>query len=85
MTLFGVFGIFQMGLALILFATGVRLIPSADAGLISLLESALGPALVWVAFGEYPETNTLVGGTVVIIAVIVAVRTEPLRPVTAQT
>jgi drug/metabolite transporter (DMT)-like permease len=85
MALFGVFGIFQMGFALILFTTGVRLIPSADAGLISVLESVLGPALVWAVFGEHPGTNTLVGGAVVIVAVIAAARTEALRPMPAQT
>jgi drug/metabolite transporter (DMT)-like permease len=85
MALFGVFGIFQMGFALILFTTGVRLIPSADAGLISVLESVLGPALVWAVFGENPGVNTLVGGAVVIVAVIAAARTEARRPMPAQT
>ena len=41
--------------------------------------------MVSVGFGEYPGTNTLIGGAVVTTAVIVAVRTEPLRRVTAQT
>jgi uncharacterized membrane protein len=85
MALFGVFGNFQMGFALILFATGVRLIPSADAGLISVLESVLGPALVWAVLGEKPGISTLVGGAVVIAAVIAAARTEALRPAPVQT
>jgi drug/metabolite transporter (DMT)-like permease len=74
--LLAVFGTFQMGLALIMFTTGVRLIPAADAGLISVLESALGPLLVWLAFGEVPGATTLAGGAVILAAVIVAAKTE---------
>ncbi len=76
MAVLGVFGVFQMGVALIMFMAGVRLIPSADAGLISVLESALAPLLVWLTFGENPGLNTLIGGAIVILAVIAAARTD---------
>jgi drug/metabolite transporter (DMT)-like permease len=76
LALFGVFGIFQMGLALIMFTAGIRLIPAADAGLISVLESVLAPVLVWIAFAETPGTPTLVGGAVVIAAVLWAAMAE---------
>ena len=69
MVLLAVFGIFQMGLALIMFTTGIRLIPSADAGLISVLEAVLAPLWVWLVFAEDPGTLTLIGGAVVIAAV----------------
>lgn len=68
--LLAVFGFGQMGLALIMFAAGVRLIPAADAGLISVLESTLGPVLVWAIFGEIPDDSTLVGGAIVVVAVL---------------
>lgn len=64
------FGIVQMGLALVLFTDGVRLIPAADAGLISVLEAVLAPLWVWLAFGENPGWRTLAGGTVVLAAVV---------------
>ncbi len=70
MTLLALFGTFQMGLGLVLFTTGVRLIPAADAGLLSVLESVLGPAVVWLAFGEDPGLNTLIGGGIVVGAVV---------------
>ena len=69
LVLLAVFGFFQMGLALIMFTTGVRLIPAADAGLISVLESVLGPLWVWLIFAETPGTATLIGGAVVMAAV----------------
>ena len=69
MALLAVFGVFQMGLALIMFTTGIRLIPSADAGLISVLEAVLAPIWVWLVFAENPGTLTLIGGAIVIAAV----------------
>ena len=76
MALLAVFGVFQMGLALIMFTTGVRLIPSADAGLISVLEAVLAPIWVWLVFREDPGTLTLIGGAVVIAAVTWAATAE---------
>ena len=70
MALLALFGTFQMGLGLILFTTGVRLIPAADAGLLSVLETVLGPVVVWAAFDEQPGMNTLLGGGIVIAAVV---------------
>jgi drug/metabolite transporter (DMT)-like permease len=70
MALLAGFGVVQMGLALVMFTTGVRLIPAADAGLISILEAVLAPVWVWLAFGEDPGWRTLVGGAVVMTAVL---------------
>jgi drug/metabolite transporter (DMT)-like permease len=74
--LLAVFGFGQMGLALIMFTAGVRLIPAADAGLISVLESVLAPLWVWFVFAEDPGRNTLIGGAIVVIAVIAAARSD---------
>jgi drug/metabolite transporter (DMT)-like permease len=70
MGLMALFGTFQMGLGLVLFTTGVRLIPAADAGLLSVLETVLGPLVVWLAFGEDPGVLTLIGGGIVVAAVV---------------
>jgi drug/metabolite transporter (DMT)-like permease len=77
LALLALFGIAQMGLALVMFTVGVRLIPSVDAGLISVLESVLGPLWVWIAFDENPGVRTLVGGFVVVCAVVAAARSTP--------
>jgi drug/metabolite transporter (DMT)-like permease len=39
--------------------------------IISLLEVVLGPLWVWLAYDETPSTATLVGGAVVVAAVVV--------------
>jgi len=66
------FGVGQMAFALVLFTTGVRLMPAADAALITLLECVLAPLWVWLAFAETPEARTIAGGAVVLGAVAVS-------------
>lgn len=67
--LLGLFGVGQMGLALIAFTSGARLLPAADSGLVSMLEIVLAPLWVWLAFSEAPSTRALIGGTIVLAAV----------------
>jgi drug/metabolite transporter (DMT)-like permease len=63
-------GVGQMGLGLAFLTIGARLIPAAEVALITLLEVVLGPLWVWIALSERPSTTTLVGGAVVIGAVV---------------
>lgn len=64
----------QIGLGLILFTIGARLIPAAQVALISLLEVVLGPMWVWLAMGERPGAATFIGGAIVVAAVILQAR-----------
>ena len=63
-------GIGQIGLGFALLTVGARLIPAAQVGLITLLEVVLGPLWVWLALDERPSTLTLVGGAIVIAAIV---------------
>jgi drug/metabolite transporter (DMT)-like permease len=63
-------GVGQMGLGLILFTMGTRLIVASEVALITLLEVVLGPFWAWVAVSETPALTTVVGGTVVVAAVL---------------
>jgi drug/metabolite transporter (DMT)-like permease len=63
-------GIGQMGLGLAFLTVGARLIPAAEIALITLLEVVLGPLWVWLALSERPANATLLGGAVVIGAVV---------------
>jgi drug/metabolite transporter (DMT)-like permease len=67
-------GIGQIGLGFVLFAAGARLIPAAQVGLITLLEVVLGPLWVWLALDERPSALTLVGGAIVIVAIVIQTR-----------
>jgi drug/metabolite transporter (DMT)-like permease len=65
-----VFGALNLGLGMALFVTGVRLLPAALAALIGTVEPVLGPVWVWLVHGEVPGNRTLVGGGVVILALV---------------
>jgi drug/metabolite transporter (DMT)-like permease len=70
-------GIGQIGLGFALLTVGARLIPAAQVGLITLLEVVLGPLWVWLALDERPSTLTLVGGAIVIVAIVIQTRGAP--------
>jgi drug/metabolite transporter (DMT)-like permease len=70
-------GIGQIGLGFALLTVGARLIPAAQVGLITLLEVVLGPLWVWLALDERPTTLTLVGGAIVIVAIVIQTRAAP--------
>ena len=63
-------GVGQMGLGLVLFTMGARLIAASEVALITLLEVVLGPFWAWVAVAETPALLTVVGGAVVVAAVL---------------
>jgi drug/metabolite transporter (DMT)-like permease len=73
-------GVGQIGLGFMLLTVGARLIPAAQVGLITLLEVVLGPVWVWAALDERPSTLTLVGGAVVITAIVIQTRGTPVVP-----
>jgi len=67
---FAAFGFLQVGMGLTLYVLGSRLLPSTQASLIATLESPLMPFWVWLAFREVPPNHALVGGALVMGAVI---------------
>ena len=81
-----VFGAVNLGLGLACFASGARLIPAALAALLGTLEPVLGPIWVWLVHNEIPSGRTILGGTVVFVALIVHLALEfrrqqrPARP-----
>lgn len=63
-------GIIQFGLGFTLFTLGSRLIPSAELMLIGLSEVLLAPIWVWVGVGERASAMTLIGGGILVAAII---------------
>jgi drug/metabolite transporter (DMT)-like permease len=77
--LLAVFGIGQMGVGSLLFTAGAKRVPAADAGLLSVLETVLGPLWVWLAVDERPDPAVLAGGGLVLAAVLTAGLVEGRR------
>jgi drug/metabolite transporter (DMT)-like permease len=60
-------------LGFILLTHGGRFVPAAEVTLLSLSEVALGPVWVWLVVDETPSKASLIGGTLVLAAVVVQV------------
>jgi drug/metabolite transporter (DMT)-like permease len=65
------FGLFQVGLGLTFFTIGSRHLPSGQASLIGTLETPLMAFWIYLGFGEIPAQRALLGGALVMGAVIV--------------
>ena len=80
LALLALFGIGQLGTGLLLFTRGARLIPVAEASLIAVLESVLGPVWVWLVVGERPGVFSLAGGAVILSALVAHTAADLARP-----
>ena len=63
-------GFFQIGFGFILITIGARSTKSALVGIIMLTEAVLGPLWAWIFLNENPPIVVLVGGLIVISAVL---------------
>jgi len=63
-------GFFQVGLGFILITIGARTTLSALVGIIMLTEAVLGPLWAWLFANENPPSLVLIGGTIIISAVL---------------
>jgi drug/metabolite transporter (DMT)-like permease len=64
------FGVTTTAAAYSLFLLGGRHVPSGEAGFIGLIDVILGPLWVWLLFNENPGQAALIGGTIVLAAVV---------------
>jgi drug/metabolite transporter (DMT)-like permease len=83
LALLAAFGVGQMGIGSLLFTAGAKRVPAADAGLLSVLETVLGPLWVWLAVDERPDPAVLAGGGLVLAAVLMAGLAEQRRRMAA--
>ncbi|WP_018323017.1 DMT family transporter [Bradyrhizobium sp. WSM2793] len=70
LAILAMFGCLQVALGLTFYMLGSRLLPSGQASLIATLETPLMPFWIWVAFREIPAVHALIGGALVIGAVV---------------
>jgi drug/metabolite transporter (DMT)-like permease len=65
------FGGGQMAVGMLMFTYGVRLIPAAESALLSIIEAVSAPIWVFFFFAEDPGIRAIVGGYIVLSAVII--------------
>ena len=63
-------GIFQIGIGLIFYTIGAVVVPASQLALLVMTEVVLGPLWVLIFVGESFSTNTLIGGILLLSAVI---------------
>jgi len=56
----------------------------AEASLIAVLESVLGPLWVWLAVGERPGMFSLIGGALILTALVAHTAADVARPPPAE-
>jgi drug/metabolite transporter (DMT)-like permease len=68
--LLAVLGFFQLGLPCMLMVKASRYLSAPEVALLSLLEVLLGPIWTWLGAGEVPAEETLIGGAIVMTALV---------------
>jgi len=63
-------GFFQIGFGFILITIGSQTTPAAIVGVLMLTEAVLGPIWAWLFINEVPPTSVLIGGGVIVFAII---------------
>ena len=87
-----ILGVFQLGLAHLLYATALKSVPAIEGAITPMIEPILNPLWVFLWLGERPGPYAMIGGSVVLGTV--AVRTwlaftrpaagRPLEPISEQ-
>ena len=73
-------GFFQIGFGFIFITIGARTTPSAMVGIIMLSESVLGPIWAFLFVSEIPSLYGLIGGAVILFAVLLQFYTLLRKP-----
>lgn len=70
----GLLGVFCTGVAHSLFVASLAVIKARTAAVVFAMEPVYGITLAWLLFSETPTLRMLVGGTLIIVAIIVSSR-----------
>ena len=62
-------GVFQVGLGLVFYTLGSKVLPAAELTLLSLAEVLLGPVWVWLFLGDEATLRTFIGGALLLAAI----------------
>jgi drug/metabolite transporter (DMT)-like permease len=77
-------GFFQLGFPCMLMVSASRALSAPEIALLALLEVLLGPIWAWLGAGEVPAQATLIGGAVVLFALVFNEAAAMRRPVRVE-
>ena len=82
--LLAILGFFQLGFPCMLMVQASKSLSAPEIGLLGLLEVLLGPIWAWLGAGEVPAQATILGGAIVLSALIInelaALRQQSMSP-----
>ena len=64
-------GVFQIAVAYAFFASGLKRILAVEASIISMVEPVFNPVWVFLGYGETPTVTAIIGGMIILGAIIV--------------
>ena len=64
-------GFFQVGLGFIFITIGAKKTLSAMVGILMMTEAVFGPFWAWIFLDENPQFYTLIGGSIILVAVFI--------------
>ncbi|TDQ82035.1 EamA domain-containing membrane protein RarD [Dongia mobilis] len=74
------FGPVTTGIGFVLYTQGAQRLPSAEAALLSALETPLAPLWVWLAFAELPDLATFLGGGLIFATLMIYIWRDRAAP-----
>jgi len=69
--LLAIMGVVQLGIGVLLMILAAPHLKAAEIGLLAVLEIIFGTGSTWLVVGERPGTGALIGGAVVIVALVI--------------
>lgn len=76
----GYLGVFQIGIAYVLYGAAVNTLPALQSTLLATIEPVLNPLWVAIGRGETPSATAVLGGAIIVLGVTLqaAMRTRPV-------
>jgi len=71
-----VMGAVQLGLPLVLYGWGAKSVSAVMLAIIAMLDAVFNPFWSWAFANEMPDMNTLIGGSIILAAVVVSIATS---------
>ncbi|MDE2383691.1 MAG: EamA family transporter [Alphaproteobacteria bacterium] len=71
--LLAMMGVIQLALPIIFYAYGARTVPGVTLALIAVLDAVFNPFWSWAFVGEMPDQASVMGGAVILVAVLITV------------
>jgi drug/metabolite transporter (DMT)-like permease len=65
----GYLGIFQIGIAYVIFSYGINKVEAIEASLLAMIEPVLNPVWVLIGYGETPSSFAIAGGVIIVAAI----------------